>query len=162
MRNLTCREKGFTLTEVIVTVGVIVTFMSTLGMTMFQAVSTQDKIIGDGLAINELRKGLSWFSTDMKMTQTTDLADGAAAAAITTNWADQFQGTGTLHTATYAQVGDSLVRTYDGVSHTVGRGVSSAVFSRSGKTVVAQIEVQVSPGVTRTLSVKAVMRSTLS
>ncbi|MDO8750699.1 MAG: hypothetical protein Q7K03_06105, partial [Dehalococcoidia bacterium] len=111
---------------------------------------------------NELRKGLSWFSTDMKMTQTTDLADGGSAATITASWIDQFQGAGTPHTSSYAKVGDSLVRTYDGVSHTVARGVSSAVFSRSGKTIVAQIEVQVSPGVTRTLSVKAVTRSTLS
>ena len=159
MRNIACGEKGSSLTEMIVAVGVIVTLMSTLGMTMFQAVSTQDTIINDGLAINELRKGLSWFSADMKMAKTTDLADGASAATVTTSWTDQFQRAGLKHTDTYAKVGDSLVRTHDGVSHTVGRGVTSALFSRSGKTVVAQIEVQVSPGVTRTLSVKAVMRS---
>lgn len=159
MRNRARKEMGFTLTEVVVMVGLMVTLMSTLGTTMFQALSTQGKIIDDGLAINELRKGLSRFSADMKMAKTTDLADGATANSITTSWTDQFQGAGTAHTSTYALVGNSLVRTYDGVSHTVGRGVSSALFSRSGKTVVAQIEVQVSPGVTRTLSVKAVMRS---
>ncbi len=153
------REKGFTLTEVLLTVGVMVTFMSTLGTAMFQAVSTQDKIVNDGLAINELRKGLSWFSADMKMVQTTTLTDGGSANAITTSWTDQYQGTATAHTSTYALVAGNLVRTYDGVSNTVARKVTSALFSRSGKSIVAQIAVQVSPGVTRPLSVKAVMRS---
>ncbi|MBI4282802.1 MAG: hypothetical protein HY672_04900 [Chloroflexi bacterium] len=162
MRNMASSEKGYTLTEVIVAVGIMVAIMSTVGTATFQAVATQDKIVSDGLAINELRKSLSWFSTDMKMAQTTDLTDGGSAATITISWTDQYQGNGVLHTATYTQVEDRLVRTYDGVSHTVGRGVSSVLFTRSGNTIVTQIEVQVSPGVTRTLGVRAVTRSVLS
>ena len=159
MINLISKEKGFTLAELLLTVGIGAMLMSTLGTAIFQAVSTQNKIIGDGLAINELRKGFIWFSKDIKMVQTTTLADGGTANVISASWTDQFEGIGTTHTVTYALVGGNLVRTYDGVSSTVGRRVTSAVFSRSGESIVAQIAVQVSSSVTRNLSVKAVMRA---
>ncbi len=161
MRNALNSQKGFTLVEVLVAVGLLVVVMSSLGMTMGHALASETKIIDDGLAINEMRKGFSWFASDMKRAKATDLTDGGpAAASVTATWTDQYQGAGTAHSVTYALVNGNLVRTYDGASHTVGRNVSSVAFSRAGNTVVAQVTVEVRPGFTRMLSVKTVKRAT--
>ena len=153
--------RGFTLPEVIVSVGVLSIVMGILGTAMFQALGTEGAVIDDGKAINELRKGFSWFSEDVKMAQSTDLTDGApAVSSVTLSWTDEFGGVGASHTSSYALVGDRLVRTYDGVAHDVARGVVSASFSLSGSTVTAQVEVTADLGTTRTLSVSTMMRST--
>ncbi len=160
MKRLLKGQKGTTLLELIIGISILGGVMSAIGVASANALSTQRNVIGDGVAVLELRKGLSWFSSDMKKAQNTDLVDGATpAASVTATWIDQFQGIDVQHSATYAVVGDSLVRTYDGIALTVARGVSAASFYRSGKTIHVQIDVTVTPGTSRTLGVDAVMRS---
>ena len=161
MKKLWRCQKGFTLAEVLVGVSILTAVMSTVGMALFQALGTETRVVDDGLAISELRKGLGWFAGDIKMAKSTDLVDGApAVSSATFSWTDEFQAAGTPHTISYAVVGDSLVRTYDGIAHTVTRRAVSASFSRSGQTITAQFEVDAGAGTTRILSVETFMRLT--
>lgn len=155
-------ELGVTLVETLVGVGVLTLMTSTIGISLFQSVLTDQRVVDDGLAINELRKGLAWFAGDVKMASSADLVDGGAPApAIAIAWTDQFEGAGTPHSASYTLVNDTLVRTYDGVSHVVARRVVTASFSRSGRAIVAQFQVDGEPGQTRTLSVRTLMRPSI-
>lgn len=151
---------GFTLVEMLVSIGILSIVMGTVGTALFQSLKTQSGVIDDGTAINELRKGLSWFASDVKMAQTSTLIDlDPAVDTVTFTWTDQFQDASVPHTSTYAVVGDELIRTYDSNSHAVARDVVSAEFSLSSRSVVVKVTVNSGPGVTRNLSVNTIMRS---
>ena len=153
-------QKGFSLVEVIASVGILTVVMSGMCMAMSHAIDAQGYVIDDGLAINELRKGLSWLSSDMKKASATDLTDGGPPVySVSATWMDQYQGSGLQHSVSYILKGDVLVRTYDGQAHTVGRNVRSASFYRVGKTIHAQLEVNAKKGSISALAIKAVMRS---
>ena len=155
--------EGFTLVEMLVGITLLTIVMSTIGTSSFQALKVQQGVSQDGLAINELRKGLGWFAEDAKMATSTNLTDGApAATTVTMSWRDYFNatsGSAVLHSAKYELKGDRLERTYDGNTHIVARDVVAALFSLASTTVTAQIEVNAQPDTTRTLSVDSVMRA---
>lgn len=159
MKKLWRSQRGFTVIELIASLGLFSMVTCGVGMTIFQALVTEARVVDDGVAINELRNGLAWFASDVKMAKSTDLVDeGEPASACTLTWIDDFSGAELSHTSSYALVDDRLVRTYDGNAHTVANRVISVSFSRSGDTITAQCEVNCGPGITKTLSVKTVMR----
>jgi len=161
LRRFIQAQGGFSLPELLVAVGILGIVTSTIGVAIFQSLGAENEVVADGLGINELRKGFSWFAEDVKMAQTSDLTDGGpAASTVSLSWTDHFADAGTNHTSSYALVGDELVRTYDSSSHTVARKVVSVSFSLSVKTITAQLEVRTEPGQTRNLTVNAIMRST--
>jgi prepilin-type N-terminal cleavage/methylation domain-containing protein len=157
--------RGFTLVEMLVGITLLSITMSTIGAGLFRALGTQSSVVDDGLAINELRKGLSWFAGDVKMATSTNLAiGGATSSSVTLSWKDQFNDVDITHTSTYDLVDDRLVRTYTSnatsTSHTIAHRVISVSFSLNGtSTVVAEVEVDARPGATRTLSLSTIMRA---
>ena len=160
MRRFLRSERGFTLAEILVEVGILTIFLGTIGGALYQAMGSQRGITDDGMAIFEQRKALSWFSGDAKMAKTTTLVDGAQpVSSVSFSWTDQYQGAGTAHTASYLVVGDTLVRTYDGQSHVVAQGVVSASFSLAGQVPTIQLVVTAKPGTTRPLSTSAFIRT---
>ena len=79
--------EGFTLVEMLVGVTLLTIVMSTIGTASFQALKTQQRVSEDGLAVNELRKGLGWFAEDAKMATSTNLTNGApATTTVTMSW----------------------------------------------------------------------------
>ena len=161
-------SRGFTLVELLVGITLLSITMSTIGAGLFRALGTQSSVVDDGLAINELRKSFSWFAGDVKMATSTNLSiGGATSSSVTLSWKDQFNDVDITHTSTYAlDVVDNtrLVRTYTSnatsTSHTIAHRVVSVSFFLNGtSTVVAEMEVDARPGVTRTLSLSTVMRS---
>ena len=159
MKKLWRSQRGFTVIELVAGLGLFSMVTCGVGMTIFQALVTETKVVNDGVAINELRNGLAWFASDVKMAQSTDLVDEAEpASACTLTWIDDFDNAQVSHTSSYALVDDKLVRTYDGNAHTVANRVISVSFSRSGEAITAQCEVNCGSGITKTLSVRTVMR----
>ncbi len=158
-------SRGFTLAEVLVGITLLSITMSTIGAGLFRALGTQSRVVDDGLAINELRKGFSWFAADVKMATSTNLAlGGATSSSVALSWRDQFNDADITHTSTYDLVGDRLVRTYTSnatsTSHTIAHRVVSASFFLNGtSTVVAEVEVNDTQGGTRTLSLSTIMRA---
>ncbi len=167
LKRFLADSRGFTLAEVLVGITLLSITMSTIGAGLFRALGTQSSVVEDGLAINELRKGLSWFAGDVKMATSTNLdIGGAASSSVTLSWKDQFNDVDITHTSTYALDGDRLVRTYTSnatsTSHTIAHLVVSASFyhdANATSTVVAEVEVNARPGVTRTLSLSTIMRA---
>ena len=163
LRRLISETHGFTLVETVVGVTLLTLVMTTIGPASFQALETLQVNSEEGLAVNELRKGLSWFAEDGKMAFSTNLTNGApATTTVTMGWTDYFNATstsGVSHTASYALNGDSLERSFDGNTHTVARGVVSAVFSLASTTLTANVEVRGEHDTPRILSVSSVMRA---
>ena len=150
--------------EVLVGVAILSIILGTIGAAFFQSVSTQRTIVADGLAINEARKGLSWFAPDVRMAQHAVLdADGV----LTLSWTDDFVGPGTpvplslrCHTSEYKLVDDTLNRTYDGTTHAVARRVASVIFTAEpANAITIALEVENGPGTTETVSMTTSMMS---
>lgn len=161
MTKVAYGQAGFTLIEMIVGISIMGFIVSGIGTTIFQSLSTTRGVVRDGQAINELRKGLAWFSADVKMAKTTNLIDGApASSSVTFNWTDEYGGVGTAHTLSYTLSSGRLIRTLDGIAYTVAAKVNSASFTRSGQVITAQVQVDAGTGKTRTLSVDSVVRTT--
>ena len=158
-------SRGLTLVEMLVGITLLSITMSTIGAGLFRALGTQRGVVDDGLAINELRKGLSWFAGDVKMATSTNLAiGGATSSSVTLSWKDHYNDVDITHTSTYGLVDDRLVRTYTSnatsSSHTIAHRVVSASFYLNGtSTVIAEVEVNAEPGVTRILSLSTIMRA---
>lgn len=158
MRRIWKGQSGVTLAEVLVGIGILSLIMTTLGVSLFQALATEQAVVNDGRAINELRRGISWFAEDVMMAQTSDLADAASPTpSVTFSWTNEYNGATDAHSSGYALVDDRLVRTYDGGSHTVAQGLVSADFSRSGNLITAVLEVDAGSGTTRTLTLQKAM-----
>ncbi len=162
--DLLKRDRGFTLVELLVGLGILSVVMSIIGLSIFQALRTESAISSDGRAINQLRNGMSWFGEDGKMVQGTDLVDGGPAVQCVDGvpcssftWTDEFNDLDVAHSLSYTLVGNTLVRNYDGNAHGVAREVVATSFSRSGKTVTAQLEVDAGAGTTRVLTVEVYM-----
>lgn len=137
-------SRGFTLAELLVSVGILGVAVSLIGGGIFQALGISRYWVDDVVATKELRHAASWFSRDALNAQTTDLVDGALpVSSVTINWTDR---NGIPHIASYSIVGDRLVRTYDGAGITVARKVVSAGFSRSQKTLKFTLTVNGSRG----------------
>lgn len=152
-------SRGFTVAELLVSVAILSMLAGVIGTAFSQVLTTERTVVDDGLALNELRKGLSWFTGDVRMASDTDLVDGGEpVSTCTLTWTDEFNDAQVAHSSSYAVVDDRLVRTYDGNAHTVAHRVVSVSFSRSGQTITAQLEVNAAPDITRTLSAKTVMR----
>ena len=153
--------RGMTLVEVLVGISLLVIVSTATVSGLFHATSTQGTVMDDGIAIHGLRNGLGWIAQDVRKAQEMDLEDGAPAAqSMTLSWTNHYQDEDTEHTVVYDVQGDRLVRTLDGASHTVVRGVVSASFTLSGSTVHAEVTVDAGRDTTRVLSLRAVRRST--
>ncbi len=130
---------GFTLAELLVSVGIMTLAAGLVGGGIFQALGLSQYWIDDVVATKELRHATSWFSRDALNAQTSDLVDGAQPVSSTTiTWTDQDDAP---HDSIYSLVGDRLVRNYDGDPITVADKVVSVGFSRSVNTLIFTLTV---------------------
>jgi hypothetical protein len=159
-RRRLCRDsEGSTLAELLVYIGILAAFVGSFSVASFQAFGTRSDVADDGLAINELRRGLGWFADDVGMArEATVVAD-----TLTLEWTDYFEDLGAEHMVTYTIVEDRLVRSHsvDGgpaVVQAAARNVVSADFVIGARSVSAELTVDAEAGSTRTLSMKALMK----
>ncbi len=149
-------SQGFTLVELLVTVGFIALAMGLMGGGLFQALSIERFWQDDVIATKDLRNAGSWFSRDAFNADNTDLVDGAlAVSSVTLTWTD---ADSISHTASYSIVGDRMVRDYDNAQHTIARRVVSAGFSLSGKMLRFDLEINASRGGTESSSQDVYLR----
>ena len=123
-------QRGVTLTELLVSIGILTVVVGMVGSTMWQSTQVHSRVLGDGVAINELRNGLSLFADDVKSAQVSDLpTDSSPATSVTLTWTDEYNDIVTPHSSAYVLTGTVLVRTYDGLDTVVSRNVASVSFS---------------------------------
>ena len=81
---------------------------------------------------------------DAMVAQTTDLIGGAGPkSSATLTWTDK---DGSFHYAHYALINGEIRREHDGLTTTVARGSTAARFSRDGKTLTFEFDLQTSDG----------------
>ena len=151
-RVLDRASPGFTLAELLVSLGILGISMGLIGGGIFQALELDRTWADDVVATREVRHATSWFAGDALNAQGTDLVDGAApVSSATLSWTDQGQ---VSHAATYSLSADAtLIRDVDGSKITVARKVLSAQFSRNGSILKLILEVQAAAGETKLKSV---------
>ena len=139
-------QRGFTLVEVLVALGIMSAIGSVLVGTLHQMTNFTSRSNAQVSVSADLRNAFHWMAEDMKMANTTDLVDGApAVSTITLNWTNQCEGASTPHSANYCLVGTELRRTSDGsacnvgTTHTVARNVASVEFSLASKLVTVAL-----------------------
>ena len=151
-------QRGFTLMETVVGLGLAGLVLPLMATGMFQAWGVERTQRHDVVATVQLDNATRWFTSDALNAQLTDLSDGAApVSSVSLSWTD---ASDVSHTASYNREGTNLVRTFDGTSLTVARGVVSIAFSCSGNTIFATLEVQGARGETKSLTLRSYLRVT--
>lgn len=136
-------QRGFTLVEVLVSTAVIGMMVTLVGVGVNQAITLSERANYGSQAQRQTRNALHWMTRDMAMAQTTNVVDGAApVSSATFTWTDVFADALTNHSLSYVVTNGELRRTYDGVTITIGRQITSLSFSRAGRLMTATINAQ--------------------
>ncbi len=152
LQTLLGSSRGFTLAEVLVSLGILSLAVGLIGGGIFQALSFSTDWTDDVVAVKEVRHAASWFARDALNAETTDLTDGASpVSSVVITWIDS---SSVAHTATYSLVDNRLVRDYDGASITVARDVVSVGFSRSSQILQLDLTVEAAAGGTESTSLE--------
>lgn len=147
---------GFTIVEVLVAVSVLTLGAGLVGSSVFQVLSVDRYWRDEVVATREWRHAGSLFASDALNAETVSLVNGApATTAVTFTWTT---ADGAAHTSTYGISGGALLRTLDANQMVAAEKVVSLAFSRSGKTVTFDLEVQADRGGTDTMSLQTYLR----
>ena len=143
-RRILSQASGLTLIEVIIAVSILGVVAVLVSDHTFEILNFQRTWSEEVEATYELRHAGSWFARDAMNAATTTLTDLApATSTITMHWTDVGQ---TFHTAKYSLVGTTtpylLVREIDGEQVELAQRVVSVGFSRTGKIITIDLEVQ--------------------
>ena len=141
--KLLSEQKGFTLVEILIALGITALITGVLGTAIFQifdrSVRGQDTL----RALNDIQNAGRWLYLDGGRAETTDLVNDAPSVnSMTLNWTSD----GQPHAATYALTNSELIRNHNGTQTTVARYVSVADFSISNDLIT--INLTSSPGST--------------
>jgi prepilin-type N-terminal cleavage/methylation domain-containing protein len=162
------QQSGFTLVEVMVSVGITALVSGMLGAGIFQVLSVQRFWTEDVKATKEVRNAESWFAGDSL--NSNDVLDAGGlnrltcapdpkVNQVTLTWADT---AGAPHTAVYKLSGANLVRDLDssGILQEVARDVvaSTVSFSLCGGVVSLDLDVLADRGTTESLDIRTLMR----
>ncbi len=127
-------QRGFTLVEMIVALGIMGVIVPSLGLAIFQMTNFTSRGNAQLATNDDMGVSMRWLDRDIQMAQTTDLVDAAPpVSSMTLNWTDEFGRAAAPHTTVYSLVGTELTRTYDGNTHSIAREVSSVQFSIQSK-----------------------------
>ena len=133
-------QRGSTLIDLVVAIGIGSVIMVGAGESIFQVLSGVNRGVDRLSTVRDIENAALWLTRDARMAEITDISDGASpVSSLTLQWTDS-QGGGT-HTVSYAISGSKLIRNFDGVDTTVSRRINSVAFSRSGRLLNLQIEV---------------------
>jgi len=150
-------QRGFTLVELLASLGIVSVMVTLVGAGVFQAITFSERANYRSLAQRETRNALHWTTRDIPMAQASiEVVDGAApvylvggaplVSSVTFTWKDVFADPDPpiLHSLKYeVSGGRELVRTYDlGPTTIIGRSISSLSFSRTGRLITVTIIAQ--------------------
>ena len=150
-RNWLSQDAGYTLIEVLVSVGILTSVTVAVTLATFSILSTQQKWRDEVLSTQQLRTSGASFGTDAMVAFTTTLPDKTTSTGLTLWWTDVL---GQTTTATFVVTGTStpytLVRqlteeTSGGNNNSekeLSTRVVTSTFYRSGKTITFDLKVQ--------------------
>ena len=145
-------ESGVTLVEAIMAVGLMTMAVTMVGAPMFSVIQVDQDWRDDLSATANWRQASGYFSRDATKasTLTIDAAD-AERMGLSISWTSGSEE----HNVVYALQDGTLLRTYDGVSGGIARGVTGVQFSRSDRLLTMVLEVEAGQGATETAEARA-------
>jgi prepilin-type N-terminal cleavage/methylation domain-containing protein len=141
-------QRGFSLAELLVTVGIMALIGPVLVGSLYQMQSITSRESAYLEIEADFRTSMQWLGRDFRMAKETDLVDGGPAvdcAAVSPSpcmsltWTDEFEEASAEHSAAYALIGGELRRTYDGTTHVVGRSVSAVSVALQGTLITVTL-----------------------
>ena len=139
-------QKGFTLVEILIALGITALVAGTLGTAIFQIFDRSARGNDTLKALNDIHNAGRWLYLDGERAETTDLVDATPPVPPVNAMSLSWTSDGQLHTATYSLSGTELVRNHNGTVTTVARYVSSVDFSISNRLI--KIDLTSTPGST--------------
>lgn len=136
-------QKGFTLLEILVVLGVGGILMIGIVIAIFQTTAITAESSTQITALEDIKKVAFWVSRDIRMASTTNLEDG-----LTLDWTSWYDENGEFnpvpHSISYPPPsGGTLQRNYDDgnldLITTVGRYISNIEFSLEGNIITMTI-----------------------
>lgn len=130
------QERGFTLVEILLAMGITALITGVLGTAIFQifdrSATGQDTL----RALSDIQNAGQWIYLDGEKAETSDLLNNAApVSSMTLSWSTE----GAPHTAVYTLTNSELVRNHNGVQTTVARYLSGAEFSIIDNLITAKL-----------------------
>ncbi len=145
-------QRGFTLISMLISLSILGVLGSSAGVAISQSIRISEKGHNQLTALHEIENAAFWIGRDGRMAASTDMVDDALpTSSVTLQWTDRFGLDSVDHASTYQLVGTEIRRTYDGVTRTLARNISSLDFSLSGQLITVSIvsTPQGSAGVTK-------------
>ena len=131
-------QQGMALVELLVAVAITGLIVGGLGTAIYMIVTATERGNDEATVLHDIRNPSYWISYDAQMAETTDLVDGAPGVdGVTLEWIDEYADS---HSSSYSLSGTELKRTYNGMTTTVARYVSSVEFSISGNLLTFRLE----------------------
>jgi len=129
-------QSGFTLVELLVALAITSLLLPAVITSIFQITRGTTQINNDLAVQQDIELASSWFTRDLALALTTDVAHNVApVTSMRVDWIDQtgwaVEGSES-HYVEYTLIAPNLYRNYDGNISIVARHVSSILFSRVG------------------------------
>ncbi len=137
------RQKGFTLVELLLAVGISSILVIVAVALIFQAFATTIDARSRNTILAELDVATSQIRKDLYMAHDTGLTDGNTQDSINLEW-DNYTATSNAssfvpYSSNYARSGTNLIRTYDDNEEVtvsiVGRNITKITFTQHGRLI---------------------------
>lgn len=133
-RRSSSNQRGFTLIELMVSVGIMSALGGVIATSSFAMLRAQTDTNANAQVAIEVSKSTRWFSRDVHRAASSDIVD--LAPAVSTADFTWFEG-GTMTTCNYSVNGgdNTLERSCNGLTTKVANGISALQFTRSGNLI---------------------------
>ena len=134
--NLLKHQRGFTLVEILLAMGITALVTGVLGTAIFQIFDRSAQGQDTLRALSDIQNAGQWMYLDGEKAETSDLINNAVpVSSMTLSWTAE----GTPHTAVYTFTNTELIRDHNGVQTTVARYLSEAEFSIVDELITAKL-----------------------
>ena len=135
------RQKGFTLIEILVVMGVGSVILMAALLSLQQVLVGTDRSNSQVVALTDINQATLRIKRDLIITQETDMTDGnpVPQSSVILSWTDYTsfgsENQTRSHSSSYTLAGTDLLRNYDGTESIVGRQITSLGFTQDGRII---------------------------
>lgn len=155
------KQKGFTLLEILVIVGIGAVLLTVALGSIYQIIYSTKSSGGQNQALTDVNRAALQIKKDIQSTQDTDLSEGIPQSSVIFSWTDFNATDNNTHSGNYTLSGTRLLRGYDGESQIIGRYITSISFTQYGRVIEVEITAtsNTTPPISKTLEFSTYMRS---
>ncbi len=155
------KQKGFTLLEILVIVGIGAVLLTVALGSIYQIIYSTKSSGGQNQALTDVNRAALQIKKDIQSTHDTDLVGGVSKNSTVLSWVDFNATDNATHSSNYTLSGTRLLRGYDGESQIIGRYITGISFTQYGRIIKVEITAtsNTTPPISKTLEFSTYMRS---